>query len=281
MRSVPKMAPAMERATIALRNIFMTTECRAAATKRSDHNHTIHHRECVIVTLPGPMGGPVVHSMGVCMDDKQMERYGALAGIVFVVLNIIGSAMMGSPPASDDSNEKVLEWFIDKDSGIKTAGFLGAISVIFMFWFLGTLWRHMSKAEGGTVRVSVVSAAGLIGSGALWTAAAAIQSAVAMRIDTDGAGASGFMYALSAVLMAAAGAFVAAHLLATNLLALRTKWLPSWHAGIGLLAGVGFVVSSAGTMTDSGGVMMIGMISFLIWAVWIILTALQMYRKPA
>lgn len=42
---------------------------------------------------------------------------------------------------------KVLEWFVDKESGIKTSAFLGALSVIFMFWFLGTLWRHMSKAE--------------------------------------------------------------------------------------------------------------------------------------
>lgn len=74
---------------------------------------------------------------------------------------------------------------------------------------------------------------------------------------------------------------MATHLLATNLLALRTKWLPSWHAGIGLLAAVGFVIGSAGTMSDSSALMAIGMISFLIWAVRIILTALQMYRKPA
>ncbi len=219
--------------------------------------------------------------MGVCMDDKTMEKYGALAGIVFVVLNIIGSVLMGSPPASDDSDAKILEWFVDKDSGIKTSVFLGAISVIFMFWFLGTLWRHMSKAEGGNNRVAVVSAAGLIGSGALWMGASAIQATVALRIDTDGGGAGPFMYALSGVFMAAAGAFVATHLLATNLLALRTKWLPSWHAGIGLLAGAGFVIGSAGTMTDSGGIMMIGMISFLVWSLWIILTAVQMYRKPA
>ena len=219
--------------------------------------------------------------MGVCMDDKTMEKYGALAGIVFVVLNVIGSVLMGWPPASDDSDEKIFEWFVDKESGIKMSAFLGALSVIFMFWFLGTLWRHMSKAEGGNTRVAVVSAAGLIGSGALWMSSSAITSAVAMRIDTDGGGAAPFMYGLSVVLMGAAGAFVAAHLLATNLLALRTKWLPSWHAGLGILAGAGFVVGSAGTMSDSSALMMIGMIAFLVWAVWIILTGLHMYRKPA
>lgn len=210
-----------------------------------------------------------------------MEKYGALAGIVFVVLNIVGSVMMGSPPASDDSDAKVLQWFVDKDSGIKTSAFLGGLSVIFMFWFLGTLWRHMNKAEGGSTRVAVVSAAGLIGSGALWMASSAINATVAIRIDADGAGPAPFMYALSGVFMGAAAVFVATHLLATNLLALRTKWLPTWHAGIGLVAAVGFVIGSGGLMSDSGTLMMIGMIAFLVWAVWIILTALQMYRKPA
>ncbi len=209
-----------------------------------------------------------------------MEKYGALAGLVFVVLNIIGSALMGSPPASSDSNTKVMNWFVDKESGIKTGAFLGAISVIFMLWFLGTIWRNMSNAENGSSRAGVVSAAGLIASGALWTASAGVQSVVAMRIDELGES-SGFFYALSGVLMAMAGAFVATHLFATNLQALRTKWLPSWHAGIGLLAGVGFVIGSAGTMTDSSAIMAVGFISFLVWALWIVLTGVHMYRKAA
>ena len=83
--------------------------------------------------------------MGVCMDDKTMEKYGALAGIVFVVLNVIGSVLMGSPPASDDSDAKILEWFVDKESGIKTSAFLGALSVIFMFWFLST-WQVLGMS---------------------------------------------------------------------------------------------------------------------------------------
>lgn len=206
-----------------------------------------------------------------------MERYGALAGIVFVVLNLVGMFLAPSPPAVSDSEEEIFNWFVDNDSGIKTATFLGAISIIFMLWFLGTLWRHMSKAEGGAVRASVTSAAGLVGAGALWMVAASVQSTVAML---DGAGAKGF-YTLSGVFMGAAGAFLAAHLLGANLLALRTKWLPSWLAGIGLVAAAGQVAGSAGTMTDASWAMYAGFIGFLAWCVWIILTGVQMYRKPA
>lgn len=206
-----------------------------------------------------------------------MERYGALAGIVFVVLNLVGMFFAPSPPAPSDSEEKIFNWFVDNDSGIRTATFLGAISIVFMLWFLGTLWRHMSKAEGGAVRASVTSAAGLVGAGALWMVAAGVQSTIAML---DGAGAKGF-YTLSSVMMGAAGAFLATHLLGANLLALRTKWLPSWLAGIGLLAAAGQLVGSAGTMTDDDWPMYAGMIGFLAWCIWIIAAGVQMYRKPA
>lgn len=211
------------------------------------------------------------------MDDKQMERYGALAGIVFVVLNLIGGAMAGSPPAPSDSEEEILKWFVDKDSGIKTATFLGVISIVFMLWFLGTLWRHMAKAEGGSVRASVISAAGLVGSGVLWVAATGVQSTVVLL---DGAGAKSF-YTLSGVFMGAAGAFLATHLLGANLLALRTKWLPSWLAGIGLLAAAAQLAGTAGTMTDAGWPMVAGLIGFFLWCVWIIATGVRMYRTPA
>jgi hypothetical protein len=211
------------------------------------------------------------------MEDKQMERYGALAGIGFVVLNVVGMFFAPSPPAPSDSEEKIFNWFVDNDSGIRTATFLGAISIVFMLWFLGTLWRHMSKAEGGSVRASVTSAAGLVGAGALWMVAAGVQSTIALL---DGAGAKGF-YTLSSVLMGAAGPFLAAHLLGANLLALRTKWLPSWIAGIGLLGATAQLVGSAGTMTDADWPMYAGMIGFLAWCIWIIASGLQMYRKPA
>jgi hypothetical protein len=216
--------------------------------------------------------------MGVGMDDRKMAKYAALGGIVFVALNIVGTALMGSPPKPNDSNTKIMNWFVDKESGIKTAGFLGALSIIFMLWFMGTLWRHMATAEGGNHRLSVVSIGGLIGGGVAFMSGTAIQSSVALRIKELQEGGVGFFYLMSSVFLGVAGAFIGTHLLATNLLALRTKWLPSWHAGIGILAGLGFVVSSAGVMTDSGGIMIIGFISFLVWAVWIILTAVTMYR---
>jgi hypothetical protein len=211
------------------------------------------------------------------MDDKKMEKYAALGGIAFVVLNIIGMIPVGSPPKSDDSNAVILKWFVDKESGIKLAAFLGALSVIALIWWMGSLWRRMAAAEGGSPRLAVASVIGFTASGVAWLLSAGLQSAVAMR-SADLGEAAGFFYVLSGVMMGVAGAFVAAHLLATNLLALRTKMFPTWHAGIGLLAGLGMIGGAVGTMTDSGAIMAIGLISFLLWALWILLTSVHMWR---
>lgn len=211
------------------------------------------------------------------MDDKKWEKYAALGGVLFVVLNIIGSIAMGSPPKTDDSNVKILAWFVDKESGIKLALFLGGLSVIALLWWFGSLWRRMAAAEGGSHRLSVVAFAGLVGSGVAWMTSSAIQSAVAFRTDDLGE-AVGFFYMLSIAMMGVAGFFVATHLIAVNVLAMRTKMLPAWSTYLGLLAAAGFLVSTLGTLSESGAFMAIGMISFLVWALWIIVVSAHLWR---
>lgn len=211
------------------------------------------------------------------MSDKKWEKYAALGGVLFVVLNVIGSIAMGSPPASDDSNAEVLEWFVDKESGIKLALFLGGLSVIGLLWWFGSLWRRMTAAEGGSHRLSVIALTGLVGSGGAWMASAAIQGTVASR-TVDLGQAAGFFYALSGAMMGVAGFFVVTHLIAVNAISLRGTLFPRWTAYLGLLAAAGFLVSTLGTLKESGPFMMIGMISFLAWAVWIIALSAYMWR---
>jgi len=39
------------------------------------------------------------------------------------------------------------------------------------------------------------------------------------------------------------------------------------------------VVGSAGTMTDSAAIMMVGFAGFFVWVLWIILTSVAMWRS--
>lgn len=212
------------------------------------------------------------------MDDKKWAKLAVLGGVGFVILNVIGAIIMGQLPMADDTNEEVLEWFVDKESGIRTASFLGALSVILLIWWFGTLWRRMAQAETNQNRLSVLSLFGLVGSGAMWAGQAVILSTVAMRVDDMGPEGAKFYYTLGSATLAFGGAFLAAHLFATNFLALRSKFLPKWNALLGLLPAALFLVSSSGTMTDGDLPMIAGGIGFITWSIWILATSFHMWK---
>ena len=138
---------------------------------------------------------------GMIMNDKTWEKLAVLGGVAFVVLNIAGSILQGAPPASGDTNEEVLDWFADNDSGIKVSVFLAALSIIGLIWWFGSLWRRMSAAEDGNHRLSVVALIGLGGSGAMFGVHAAILAAVAINVDDVSADAAKFFLVMSSTVL--------------------------------------------------------------------------------
>ena len=212
------------------------------------------------------------------MDDKKWAKWAALGGVGFVVLNVIGIILMGSPPMADDSNEKVYEYFLDKESGIRTSTLLGALSLILLLWWFGTLWRRMAEAETNQNRLSVLSLIGLAGSGALWGVNATIPCGVAMRAEELGPDPTRFFWTLSATVLAFGGAFLVVHLLATNVLALRTGFLPKWNAMLGFVPAALFLVSTYGTMSDGDLPMIAGGLAFITWSIWLLATSFHMWK---
>lgn len=212
------------------------------------------------------------------MDDKKWEKWATLGGPIFVILGIVGAILQGALPMSGDTNDEVLDWLVDKESSIRTAAFLGALSLIaFAFWF-GSLWRRMSKAENNNHRLSVVAFAGFIGGGAMFAASTAILSTMALRVDELDAVNTRFFWVLATVLLSMAGAFIFTHLAAVNLLALRTKFLPKWVALLGFLPALLFLISISGTMTDKDFTMITGGIGFILWSIWILATTFHMWK---
>lgn len=212
------------------------------------------------------------------MDDKKWEKLASLGGVIFVVLNLVGSISQGSPPSADDSNEEVLKWFVDNDSGVKLATLLGGLSVIALVWWFGSLWRRMAKAENGNHRLSVVALAGLAGSGALYLASTAVTATVAIQVDEVGADPAKFFYVLSTVLLSMAGAFVAIHLVGVNAIGLRSGFLPKWVGFWGMLSSTLFTFSVLGATTDSDAAAFLGFVAFITWAIWILAVSIHMWR---
>ena len=214
------------------------------------------------------------------MDDAKWERFAAIGGVLFVVLNIVGTAATGEPPAPDDSPEKITDWFSDHSGAIKLSQFLGVLSVVALLFWFGSLWRKMSAAEGGRHRLSIVAALGLVFGGAMFMVGNAMLSATAMRLDDAGGGATIF-YTLSTVLLSTAGGGVFTFLAATSFLALRTKMLPAWMAFVGLLSAALFLVSTIGSASDSSAFMIFGLLGFITWCIWLLAVSFELWKRPA
>ncbi len=204
------------------------------------------------------------------MNDSKWVRYAAIGGVAFVVLNIVGAILAGSPPAANASAAKIAKYYADKDSGLKATLWLGGIGSVGLVWWFGSLWRRMSRAEAGAHRLSVVSLIGLGLGGALFMASASVNAAIALHPADVGDGARAF-YTLSVVLLSASGFGLATHLLATNILGLRAKMFPTWLAWLGVVAGFAFLVAAVlGSATDSSSGIAAGFVGFIGWSVWIL-----------
>jgi hypothetical protein len=204
------------------------------------------------------------------MNDSKWARYAAIGGVAFVVLNIVGAVLSGSPPAANASAAKIAKYYADKDTGLKATLWLGGIGSVGLVWWFGSLWRRMSRAEAGAHRLSVVSLVGLGLGGALFMASASVNASVALHPADVGEGARVF-YTLSTVLLSASGFGLAIHLFATNILGLRAKMFPTWLAWVGVVAGLAFVVSAVlGSATDNASGLAAGLVGFIGWSVWVL-----------
>lgn len=204
------------------------------------------------------------------MEDSVWERYGALGGVVFVVLDVIVAVLGGEPPATDASRSEVVSYFADNGPAIQAGLWLFGLASMALIWWFGSLWRRMVRSEAGEARLAVVSLVGLALAGALSAASASVSLALSLRIDDAGDGLLVF-HALAMMLLAASGFGIAAHLLATSVLGARTGTLPWWLVWVGFLSALGFVgaaiLGATGSDAASSTVAVAG---FALWCAWIL-----------
>ena len=95
-------------------------------------------------------------------DDRNWERWGALGGILFVVLVAITAILPGYPPKTGDSASKIADFIGDNGNKIRWAATTGGLAVVALFWWLGSVWRLMRRGEGGSPRLTVTATAGAV-----------------------------------------------------------------------------------------------------------------------
>ena len=211
------------------------------------------------------------------MEDSKWERYAALGGFVFVVLNLAGTFLPGAPPALDDGAAKIATFFKDNDTMIMAAQALAGFGTIGLLWWFGSLFRRMRAAEGGNPRLSVIALLGVAFAGTCALISGAITSATAMRIEDIGDGAILF-YAMSLVVIGTSGFGIVAFLGAVCALNYRTNMFPAWISYLGWVAAAGFVVGSLSSASDASALGFIGLASFIVFCVWILAVSTMMWR---
>lgn len=202
------------------------------------------------------------------MRSWSTERLGAVAGVAFVVLAVIGAFAAGSPPKFDDPASEIVSFFRDNhDSVIFGAILMGIASPLFV-WLVAAIALTL-RAAGQTAWAGVAFAAGLVGIG-LGTGADAIGGSLAQIAENGDNTLTQSLYQLQGFFISKAYFFAAVTALAVGVAAWRAA-LPRWYAALSLVAVVVFVLGgvslkSSGFLAPLGAMQLIAYLGLLVWS---------------
>jgi hypothetical protein len=201
------------------------------------------------------------------MVSGSWARYAPLAGLLAVALVVASILVTGfDDVATDDSTQEVVDFWADNDSQQIAGAFLGALSLVPLLWFLGSLRSALRTAEGGTGRLSAIAYAG----GIVLAAGAAVDSSLQFAVaDSVGDVPPQVTQSLSVLY----GDFFLAFpvglgtlLLASALVVLRTRVMPAWLGWVALVLGIVSLTP-------------VGFFAFLLVLVWIAVVSVVLFRQ--
>jgi hypothetical protein len=203
------------------------------------------------------------------MNSWRWERLAVpAAGVVFVVLQVISSALF-HPPAIGDPVAEIDRYFREHRRAGVAASILGIVSVVPFLWLIGglsvRLWRAAEERLALTaVGGAFVGAAAVI-VGAIVQGALVHQAVLGGDVRTTKA-----LYDVVAVSYTFAWAPLVALLGATGIAVLRSRTLPEWYGyASGAMAVLSLSAAAAltqtGFYTPAGGWTFVVFIAFFVW----------------
>ena len=181
-----------------------------------------------------------------------MKKFGdSASGIVYAVLAVVGIFLLIQESITEATDEEILSHYAD--SGNRTGEIVGfilvTVGVMFFLWFLSVLRSRLGSIEHEPGTLSTLAfGAGVTAAGLLvGTAALLVGTSFATELSSDFvvdpnlarfAVSTGFVLLFGSVLVSFA------LVIATSVLALRTKVLPNWLGWVGFAAVVLAIVES-------------------------------------
>jgi hypothetical protein len=112
------------------------------------------------------------------MNDDRYAQYGAVTGIVFVVLIVIGFLIVTpTPPDLNAASDEWPRYFSEEQGAIRAGLVLVTIGWFFFIWFLGTVASTLRIAAGTPRLPSIAFAGGILTAGSLFMAITALAVA--------------------------------------------------------------------------------------------------------
>jgi hypothetical protein len=213
------------------------------------------------------------------MNGTQLARWAPIGGIIFVVLIVIGTVLVGDHPDPDATPEEITDYL--GDSGAHTRNIIGAylwvLAGIGFLWFLTGLRSVLRTAEGAEGTLSnlgfgagVVFTALLMAAGpAIAAVAAAIEFRDAPVTDPD------FIRVLPqmgyGILLLGGGFTAIVLLLTTSAITLQTGVFPQWLAWLGIVAAIVLLFA----------IIFLPMVALLIWVLAVSVVLLMQREETA
>ena len=200
------------------------------------------------------------------------ERLAALAGIVAVVLWLIGILIQESTdmPGDEPTGDQVLAWYSADEQTILTAGFIFMLGALFFFVFLGALRVRLSEAEGGAGFLTAIADGAGVAVGILLLMLPAPDMAGALSNEELNGDAALAVNTLGDMFFLGAELTAALLLAATGLLLLRTRVLPVWLGWASLVVALWLLIPPIGWAG-----LLLG------FPLWTILVSLLLWMRPA
>jgi hypothetical protein len=212
------------------------------------------------------------------MSGSRWERWGPLAGIVFVVLFVVGLTL-NNIPSADDSAAKITSFYNDGGDRAQViiSSYLLWLAGLFFFWFVAGLRARLIAVEEAPGRLtSITFGGGLVFIGMLMAAAACFAS-VAGDVtfggeDFVGVDGARFIPELGYPLLVIGGMFAAIAMIdAASILIVRTGVIPTWIGYFGFVAAVALLFAG----------FFLPMIFFVLWILFVSIAMLRAPTEPA
>lgn len=179
--------------------------------------------------------------------SRGVQRAGALAGLVFILLYFAATAMLLGPISQTDSLATAAHTFRDQADNIDVAATLVLLSIPFLLCFAVVLRAKLTQAEGGAGHISAIAASSAVAGGTLLLAGAALMGGTAFLAESsqvDGATVA-FAHSVAEACVFYADVFFGSAALAVSVISLRHRALPKWFGWLAAVLGTFMVAGSA------------------------------------